>query len=463
MESIRRSERWFSQQGAWLLWSSRFVPGTRLPTYLAAGFLRLSFAKFLLITGSAVALWTVAIFTIARIAGARVLEWSREWQSGGWILVALAVALFVLFRFAIRFFRKDIRRRIISRVLRWTHWEFWPGWLFYAPVAAHYLWLAIRHRGLTVPTAANPGIFSGGFVGESKIATLEQLQQTSPRFTAEAFAIRSGDSQQRRLALERLIENGAIQYPFVLKPDVGQRGIGVKIIRKFEEGIGYLEQTATAAVIAQRYVPGPDEMGIFYFRYPHQERGRIFAITEKRFPTITGDGVNTVEELIWRDPRASLIADRYLTRHSGRKQEILPEGVPLKLVEAGNHAQGCIFRNGWSLWSRELEDRIDEISRQLDRFFVGRYDIRFSSEADLRQGRNFQIIELNGAASEATSIYDARNSIWTAWRTLFAQWRLVFTIGAINRRRGVLPTTIRNLWAAWRNSVALAKNYPAAD
>lgn len=37
VEAITRSELWFAQRGPWLLASSRFLPGTRLPTCLAAG------------------------------------------------------------------------------------------------------------------------------------------------------------------------------------------------------------------------------------------------------------------------------------------------------------------------------------------------------------------------------------------------------------------------------------------
>jgi len=135
----------------------------------------------------------------------------------------------------------------------------------------------------------------------------------------------------------------------------------------------------------------------------------------------------------------------------------------LKLVEAGNHAQGCIFRDGSRLCTPELKARIDDISRKLTGFFIGRYDIRFASEDDLRAGKNFQIIELNGAASEATSIYDARNSIFAAYRTLFQQWDLVFAIGAANRQRGCEPTKLALVWQKWREYSRMAATYPAAD
>ena len=246
------------------------------------------------------------------------------------------------------------------------------------------------------------------------------------------------------------------------EPRHGQRGLGVKLIRMPEQAAAYLQLTA-APLVVQRYAPGPHEAGVFYYRFPHEPHGRIFAITEKVFPTIAGDGEHTIEELVWHDERARFVAERYLQRLGNRRAEVLRAGETIKLVEAGNHAQGCIFRDGSHLWSEELERRIDAISQRLDGFFIGRYDVRYSREGDLRAGRNFQIIELNGAASEATNIYDARNSLFFAYRALFRQWELVFVIGAANRRRGSSTTKLRLLWRKWRETTAQIATYPLAD
>ena len=460
--SVARSEQWFAQRGTWLLLSSRLIPGTRLPTYLAAGFLRVPISKFLLVTGIAVAVWTVTIFLFARTFGSRLVHFLARWQGGSWALLTVVLLLLVVLRLSMKLADAKNRRRTAAAFGRWTRWEFWPAWLFYIPVFLNYLWLAIRYRGFTLPTAANPGIFSGGIVGESKIATLRELHGTSPEFTAEAHRIEGTSVEERQEAFQRLITDGRIYYPLILKPDVGQRGVGVKLIRDERQANDYLLST-NAPMICQRYAPGPKEIGIFYYRLPDEPRGRIFSITEKVFPIIVGNGVRTAEELIWADPRARFIADKYLARLGVRREEILPKGETLKLVEAGNHAQGCIFWDGMHLRSEELERRIDEISQTVNGFFIGRYDIRYPSEADLRAGRNFQIIELNGAASEATSIYDARNSLWSAYRTLFRQWELAFVIGAANRRLGAAPTTLSLLWRTWRQTAALTATYPAAD
>ena len=459
---VAESERWFSERGTPILIFSRLVPGARLPTYLAAGFLRVPLPRFLLITGVASCVWTLAILFLAQTFGERLTNWLGTYKHAGLLLLGAGVVLFATLQLLRRAFVNFDFRRFITRLSRWRHWEFWPAWMFYPPVGIYCVWLALKYRGLTVMTAANPGIFSGGMVGESKMATLKELFLTSPEFTAEAELI-VGDTLAARLrSLDEIHARLGMDFPFILKPDVGQRGAGIKLIRSAEQAEAYLRQTS-APLVAQRYALGPHEAGIFYYRFPHESRGHIFAITEKLFPVLVGDGKSSVTELVWRDPRARFMADKYLQRFSERQGEVLPVGEELKLVEAGNHAQGCIFRDGMRLCTPELQSCMDEISQKLTGFFIGRYDIRYASEENLRAGKNFQIIELNGAASEATSIYDARNSIFAAYRTLFQQWDLVFAIGAANRKRGCAPTKLSLVWQKWREYSRLAATYPAAD
>ncbi len=459
---VAESERWFGERGTPILIFSRLIPGARLPTYLAAGFLRVPLPRFLLITGVASCLWTVAILFLAQTFGERLTNWLGTYEHAGLLPLGVGVLLFATLQLLRRAFVNFKFHRFTARLNRWRHWEFWPAWMFYPPVGIYCAWLALKYRGLTVPTAANPGIFSGGMVGESKMATLKELFLTSAEFTAEAELI-VGDTLAARLrSLDEIRARFGMDFPFILKPDVGQRGAGIKLIRSAEQAEAYLGHTS-APLVVQRYAAGPLEAGIFYYRFPHEARGHVFAITEKLFPVLVGDGKSTLTELVWSDPRARFRADKYLQRFSERQNEVLALGEQLKLVEAGNHAQGCVFRDGAKLYTPELETRIDDISQKLTGFFIGRYDIRFASEADLRAGRNFQIIELNGAASEATSIYDARNSLFAAYRTLFQQWSLVFAIGAANRNRGWPPTKLSLVWQKWRAYSRLVATYPAAD
>jgi len=459
---VARAEKWFAEHGTQMLVFSRCFPGARLPTYLAAGFLQLPPRRFLLVTGVASFIWTLAVLRLARTLGVAQVRRLDKYRNGSLILLGAGLLIFFALQFARRLSAKLDLQSLAVKIERLRHWEFWPAWMFYPPVAIYCLWLAIKYRSLTVPTAANPGMFSGGIVGESKTATLKELLATSPEFTAEAELIEGGTFESRLRSLGQVRARFGIEFPFILKPDVGQRGAGVKLIRTQDQAAEYLRQT-NASLVVQRYAPGPFEVGVFYYRFPHQPRGKIFAITKKIFPALTGDGRTTVAELIQRDPRARLIAGIYLKRFAARLKEVPAAGDTLKLVEAGNHAQGCIFRDGMRLHTPELENRIDDISRKLQGFYVGRYDIRFASELDLRAGTNFKIIELNGAASEATSIYDPRNSLWSAYGTLFRQWDLVFAIGAENRRRGFTPARLGSICKTWRAYARMAATYPLAD
>jgi membrane protein DedA with SNARE-associated domain len=461
-DKVARSERWFAKRGTPILVFSRMLPGTRLPTYLAAGFLRVPLPRFLLITGLASLIWTLGILLLAQAVGVRVLAWLGIYKQGAMLVLLVALLVWGGFRLLGPAFTRMNLRRLSASLGRWLHWEFWPPWLFYPPVGLYYLWLAARHRGLMLPTSANPGIFAGGIVGESKMATLCDLMATSPEFTAEAELLAGATLAERLASLDEICARRGFSHPFILKPDVGQRGAGVKLIRSPEQARAYLQQSS-APLLVQRYAPGPYEAGIFYYRFPNEARGRIFSITEKIFPVVIGDGQSTVTELVYRDSRARFLADKYLKRFAGRDGGVPAAGETVKLVEAGNHAQGCIFQDGARLATPALVDCVDAISQKLTGFFIGRFDIRYASQEDLRAGRNFQIIELNGASSEASSIYDARYSLLAAYRTLFCQWELVFAIGAANRGRGCVPARLSLVWRKWREYSRLAATYPAAD
>jgi hypothetical protein len=313
-----------------------------------------------------------------------------------------------------------------------------------------------------LPTIANVNQKNGGIVGESKIGILQTLMETSPEFTAESFLIQSGSVNARLGAIEEALCRHDLGFPFVLKPDTGQRGAGFKVIRSFEEAEQYLSQVSSPVVL-QKYIQGPAEAGVFYYRFPQQRSGHIFGITRKEFPVVVGDGVRSLKQLIEQDPRARLIAPIYLQRFAATIDQIPARGEYVRLAEAGNHCQGCIFKNGADLYSEELRASFDAISRRLPGFYIGRYDIRYASDAELRAGTGFQIIELNGAASEATNIYDPANSLWSAYKTLYQQWKLVYQIGAANRLRGHQPAQALSVFKDWLEFSRRAMSFPVAD
>jgi len=439
--ALTRASDWFQRKGVKAVFLSRFMPGIRLPTYFAAGVLRTSLFSFSFYFGVAIVIWTPLLLGFAAWAGAEAIEIFERW--GALALIAVLLALLSVERVLLRLFTFRGRRSLVGAWRRWTRWEFWPVWMVYSPIALYIAWLALKHRSLMLPTAANPAIQGGGFIGESKSAILE-LFGAENELVARHRLLRAERPIEERLAAARAFA-GELEAPFplVLKPDVGQRGSGVRIVRDEAE----LEERLREAKVdwlVQEYVDGP-EYGVFWLREPGAPRGRIFSITEKRFAEVVGDGKHTLEELVLLDERAVAIAPTYLRLHPDRLQEVPAAGEAIRLVEVGTHCRGAIFRDGGHLATRELAARIDALSHRVEGFRFGRYDLRAASKEALREGRDFKVIELNGLASEATHVYDPRVPLREAYRVLFEQWRLAFEIGRANRAAGASVASLASV------------------
>lgn len=427
-EDLVSGEEWFRRRGWPVLVISRFVPGTRLATYVAAGVLHGHagrFAGYVLLAGL---VWSPLLVWFAARLGGPALEHFSQYETHSLLAAAGAViATWLVVKLAIPLGSFRGRRLLVGAWRRWTHWEFWPLWMFYPPVVVYILWLGLRHRCLTLFTAANPAIPGGGLVGESKAAILGRL----PAASVAAF---------------RLVQSAAevTEFPVVLKSEAGQRGLGVAVVRTPAEAAAYFRKPR-GPTIAQEYVAG-HEFGVFYYRFPNADRGRIFSIAEKRMPTVTGDGRHSLEWLILSDERAVCLARFFLHRHRQQLDQVPAAGAVVALTELGTHCHGAVFGDGTAVNTPALEAAIDRISQQMAGFFIGRFDIRTPAVADFQRGENFKIIELNGVTFEATHIYHPGASVWAGWRTLFTQWRITFAIAAQNRARGHRPLTLRDVW-----------------
>jgi membrane protein DedA with SNARE-associated domain len=435
---------------------SRFLPGTRVPLFLAAGLVGRRQTRFLTWAVVAAAVWTPAVvLTVATfeetVAGPLTAATGSTWP----VAVLAVVTGYLALRLGPRLAARSGRRQLAAAVARLWRWEFWPAWVFYLPVVPWYAWLAVRYRGLTVWTAANPGIPAGGVVSESKADILSRLPADAIVPTA---LVPTGAMADRLDAVRGL----GWAFPLILKPDAGQRGAGVRRVWDPVDVEKYLQQ-APDPVIVQPYHPGPFEAGVFYYRLPGEPTGRVFSITDKVFPVVIGDGESTVAELIWKHPRYRMQARTFLDRHAADADRVLDASEMFPLALAGNHCQGTLFRDGGHLLTPELEGAIDAVVRSFAGFFFGRLDVRYADPGEFRNGRGFAVIELNGATSESTNLYDPSWPLWRAYRTLFRQWALAFRIGAMNRARGHWPVGVIELLRLIRRHYRERRVSPLSD
>ncbi len=462
--SFERAEAWFGRNLVLAVVLSRFVPGMRLPTYTAAGLLRAHPLAFLGVALGASLVWTwLLLWGVMKLGGELLPRLGPlKWGIAASVVVVIAVVQWALGRRVQAEQPAEPRREAPIA----SFFEFWPPWLFYIPVVLHYLVLAVRYRSLTLPTASNPRIYSGGLVRESKGQILSLANDRARRWIAPWVVWRRPPAdvtaEDALSSAEAALSAYGLTLPIVAKPDMGQRGAGVRPIRTRAELAAYIaEFPHDTDIILQQLVEWGNEAGVLFTRMPGEDAGRIVSITLKEFPFVTGDGTSTLRELILADPRAQLIQDVYLARHHARLQNVLPAGENFPLVFAGNHCQGTIFLDGTHLATEELRARMQEIAENTEELYFARFDLRFRNMESFLRGEEFLIVEINGAGAESTHIWDARMTLGRAYAALFEQWRTLFAIGDRNRARGARPIGALAILRDFALYLRTSKNYPS--
>ena len=440
-EVVARSAQWFQARGPVIILASRFLPGSRLPTYFGAGMLGCPFWTFTLYFCIAGLVWTPLLVGTAALVGNQLLVYFHLFQDFAlWVVALVIVLLMAAARIVPPLFSFRGRRLLLSTYRRRTRYEFWPTWFFYIPIVVYILYLGLRHRCLTLFTLVNPGVYAGGLTGESKSEILENLKSSGAvaRFRLIPHGGLLEERVQRTRAFMAAIGSG---FPLMLKPDAGCRGRDVSMIRSEAALRDYFDQTPWDT-IAQEYIQGP-EFGVFYYRLPGEEKGHVLSIAAKVRPTLTGDGQSTLEELILQDDRAVCLPHLHFDFHRERLMEVLPKGEVFELVEVGAHARGTVFLDRNHLLTPAVTDAFDAISRCFRGFYFGRYDVRTPSVADFQQGRSIKVLELNGLTSEVAHVYDPNHGLFNAWRDLMHQWKIAFEISNRLRARGHRPLSLR--------------------
>ena len=345
-KAIDRWGRAFDRHAVKAVFVARAIPGTRIPTYIAAGILSRRAHRFVLWAVLAAVVWTPVLLIVSAFVGPQLLKIFHLFFEGPVALIAALAVLFVAIRTVVLATTKMGRIRLAVALRRPARPEFWPPWFFYIPLAPWVLWLALRHRGPMSFTCLNPSIpHGGGVVGESKHQMMKALEAggASPWLGATELieAGLSPEERAERVDTLTVADPAYGGYPVVLKPDASQRGHAFKVARSKRDVLLYF-QDMTRPALLQRYHPGPEEAGVLWARRPGaapDEPGFIFSVTRKVFPVIEGDGARTLEELIWAHPRFRMQAEIFLKRFVDQTDRILFKGEKLRLAVAGNHAR----------------------------------------------------------------------------------------------------------------------------
>ncbi len=317
------------------------------------------------------------------------------------------------------------------KIRRWRivlfNWEYWSFNVVYFPIYFYWVWLSIKARSFFFFSTSNPGIENAGFIMESKKSIYDLLP---PVFYPKTVVIPVNASVK---LIEDSLSDKQLHFPLVAKPDIGERGNAVKKLYNIDEIFAYQKNTKVDFLL-QEWCEYKNEIGLFYCKYPGNQNGFITGIVRKEFMSITGNGISTTEELVLQN-------DRFFLQHKTLQllqPEILKK-VPNKdesfvLVPYGNHCRGTKFIDDSHKIDAQLTSALNHVCDQIPGFYFGRMDIRFESWELLKAGKNFSIIELNGAGSEPTHIYDPKHSIFFAWREIARHHYMLYKVAKESKR-----------------------------
>ena len=117
-----------------------------------------------------------------------------------------------------------------------SFFEFWPGWLFYTPVVAHWIALGLRYGDMLPADRRQPAHHQrAGCAGNRRLDILDQVGAASARWlvapTRASTLCRESGRRTWRRPRRRWSRPGSA-YPLVAKPDIGCNGTGVRLIAR---------------------------------------------------------------------------------------------------------------------------------------------------------------------------------------------------------------------------------------
>lgn len=336
--------------------------------------------------------------------------------------------------------KREIEFKLKYKWYRVTHWEFWPMWIIYFPCIFYYIWISLKARSFGFFKAVNPAILHGGMTLEDKNFINQLLLQ---KYRAKSFLLQDKTAPEK---IESMMKENGLKYPVILKPNNGCRGRNVELIQSREQVKKYLQNFGKEDLLLEEYIDYPNEIGVFYIRFPDEKKGFISGIVEKKGVEVTGDGRQTLGELIQYNLRYHSFHFEIFQNEAHDENYIPEKGQKVILSSIGNHARGAIFYEASDRISPGLNNLFNEVCSSLDGFYYGRFDVKFNTWEELEAGINFKIIELNGAAAEPTFIYDPKHSYFYGVKKIMEHWDFMYKIARINKQKGYHFTDIKECW-----------------
>ena len=437
---------WFSSpRGMLVIVSSRFIPASRLPTFITAGLLRLSLPRLGALLFTAALVWTPVLMWLGHTFGPPFMEQFPHYKKyAAWIILGSLAGIWFLTHWVLPALTWKGRRELVMKWRRLTRPSLWSSPALYLPVRLMVVLVSLRLRSLTAFASANPGFGRmGGFIGDEKGALLEPFEADLRTCPTLRLPLGESPAERRRQAEAFASAHG---YPIILKPEVSEEGAGLRRIADTAALLAAVE-SQSEDILLQPCLGGR-EFEVVWRRAPGSGNGMLMAVVEKGDVTVIGDGRRTLEALILADDQAVGRAELYLHLNSRHVAEVPTAGEIITLNASGSHAHGATHRHRPELMTTGLRDSLTAYCRRFPGLHYARLDLRVASEADLEAGR-FRVTEVGGCCHVSSVMRDPSVGLIGGYRLVWRQVRLCLQAGADNLRLGVRPVPLAFVLARW--------------
>lgn len=312
---------------------------------------------------------------------------------------------------------------------RATHWETWHWLVKYIPMIPFWIAHCLKARSCWFFTTANPTLTFGGYEGETKMEMYRQLPIGTYPKTVLLHTYLPLD------LVEALVWSNGFSFPVAVKPNTGRMGLMFRKLESMDELLDYHKKMEVDYLL-QEFVHYPIEVSVFYYRYPKEEKGTITGFVKKEYLSVTGDGKSTLLDLMVNYSRVQFRLQEMKLKHLARLQDVIPPGETYILSQALNLSRGGKLVS----LAHEKDERLlhvfDNLSHTCN-FYFGRYDIKCNSVEELKNGKNFSILEFNGSGAEPHHVYGNGNSFIEAIDILLQHWKILRRISIQNHQGGI--------------------------
>lgn len=287
---------------------------------------------------------------------------------------------------------------------------------------------SVIHRNFLFFLTTNSSIYLSGMLNERK-SDIYNLLPTKLIPNTEIVGLSIPNNK---------IKYPNLKFPLILKPNIGFAGNGVLLINSKNEFKEIVSSLQKVEYLAQEYINSKKEYSILAY---NNERlsGYNFSIVEKLLPSVIGDGVSTLRELIYRN-KSNLRINHICQRFSNELDTIPQLGHLIEIDYVGAVSKGAIVKLlDVNVDKYEIADQLTSILRNAN-IDVARIDVKADSLSSLLNNE-YRILEINGSKSEPLEIYCSELTILKRIGILSMHWK---KMGAISKSKSASYFTVNN-------------------